>query len=164
MVVRVAPLPTLQSRGHDVTATGCVCPCSLPPEIIRLRGWEAAMGRNAFCWESPSSALLHPPCAASFHGLPGPVPRGGSSEICSPSMWAEGLRVWDSQAGGERSASGQVSGALESSLPKVPPVRRPVDQPSSQRRGGPATPRASSCGGCWKTVWSSQRPCSEDSI
>ena len=47
VVVRVAPLPTLQSRGHDVTATVCVCPCSLPPEIIRLHGWEAAMVRNA---------------------------------------------------------------------------------------------------------------------
>ena len=70
---------------------------------------------------------------------------GASVRSCSPSMGAEGLRVWNTQPGGERAprgqsfskcTSGHIPEALESSLPKVPPVRRPVDQPSSQGRGG----------------------------
>lgn len=98
---------------------------------------------------------------------------GASVRSCSPSMGAEGLRVWNTQPGGERAprgqsfskcTSGHIPEALESSLPKVPPVRRPVDQPSSQGRGGPAITRASSCRGCWKSVWSSKRPRSEDSV
>ena len=96
---------------------------------LRWSEMQLEMGVSLLCPAPPTMRSEFPRALC-------PVPRGGSSEICSPFMWAEGLRVWDSQAGGERSASGQVSGALESSLPKVPPVRRPVDQPSSQRREG----------------------------